>query len=136
MGKLHLLSGLFTLVIFALSGQYMLHVLELPEGPLDVQRVIYRASHIYILLIGALNFLLGYYFKWETNGLMRAIQWLSSLVLIGSQAVFIYAFLTEPLAVDLGRRLTFVACVMVLAGVVAVPLAKGITFVLAKGRIR
>lgn len=61
MKKAYLYSGMLVLFIFALSGQYMLHVLDLPNTELDVQRMMYHASHIYLLLAGAANTLVGCY---------------------------------------------------------------------------
>ena len=60
MKRLHLIIGLTVVVIFLLTGQYMEYVHN--RLLLDGTRMLYRSRHIYLLLAGLLNLILGIYF--------------------------------------------------------------------------
>ena len=118
MKKIHLYSGILFLAIFAVTGQYMLHVLDLPNQEMDAQRMMYRASHLYILFVAALNVAIGCYWIKRDGRLQRVLQNAGSAMLFLSQPNLLAAFLTEPQDLGTGREITLLGCVLVLVGVV------------------
>ena len=128
MKSVHLISGIITLVIFALTGQYMAQVIGLPETEFNAQKMMYRASHIYLLWAGLINTCLGVY--WRPLALRNPfIQLASSWLLVTCQPVLLLAFFTEPGVEDQDRLLTLAGCIMALTGtglaVLAAFLARG-----------
>lgn len=124
MGRIHVITGLLTLGAFFLSGLYMMQPLNLPEQTMDVQRMMYRASHIYLLFIGCLNIVVGVYIEKESESARRYLQRLSSLNLIAAQPVFIAAFLLEPAVIDQDRVVTLIGCLLMLLGAFVALLTK------------
>lgn len=124
MGRVHVITGLLTLGAFFLSGLYMIQSLSLPEQTMDTQRMMYRASHIYLLFIGCLNIVVGVYIEKESRSARRYLQRLSSLSLVTAQPVFIAAFLREPAVIDQERVVTLMGCVLMLVGVFIAVLIK------------
>lgn len=128
MKNTHLISGIITVIIFAITGQYMLHDLVLPDTAFDVQRMMYRASHIYLLWAGALNALLGCYWVKCEGQYFPFIQWAASAALILSQGFLLLAFMYEPAIIDQDRLLTKAGSLSLLFGLiltVAITLANG-----------
>ncbi|MBY6213032.1 hypothetical protein KUV95_15880 [Microbulbifer agarilyticus] len=115
--RIHLVSGMVFLAIFAITGQYMLRGLALPDQAMDAQRMMYRASHMYILFAAALNAVVGCYWSARADRLNYVVQVAGSWMLILSQPVLLYAFATEPQVLSPGREFTLLGCVLVLTGV-------------------
>lgn len=67
MKRIHLIFGVFVVVAFLLTGQYMdkyhNHLVGVPDGP----RLLYRTRHIFILLASLLNLGLGAYFTYRVQ---------------------------------------------------------------------
>ena len=116
--KIHLYSGILFLVVFAATGQYMLRGLDLPNQDMDAQRMMYRASHLYILFVAALNVAVGCYWNKRSGRFERMLQTTGSAMLVLSQPILLAAFLTEPQDLDSGREVTLLGCLLVLVGVV------------------
>jgi hypothetical protein len=132
MQKIHLVSGVALLIIFALTGQYMKNSLALPEGDFNAQRMMYRASHIYLLFAGCVNTLVGCYWSKLESVAAGYIQSLASLLIVVSQVFLLLAFYYEPPVVDQDRILTVLGCVSLLAGVVLTLVARFMAGVLGK----
>lgn len=96
MKKFHQLFGIFLVVVFLLTGQYMNrylgHLSGMPDGP----RMLYRTRHIFILLAGLLNLGIGSYFAYRTELWRRMLQTLGSALIVLAPALFIVAFFCEP----------------------------------------
>lgn len=117
MKRLHLIAGIAALLVFALSGQYMHHVLELSaEEEFTSRRMMYRASHIYLLWAGAVNVLLGCYWAPFEGRYAQPAQWFGSALILVSPFVLLAAFWLEPPVTDMDGALTFLGCVALLAG--------------------
>ena len=115
--KWHLYTGLMSLITFALTGQYMEHILVLSEQiGVDGQRMMYRASHMYLFFAGAINFLLGIYWRSMTTGWKVKLHYLASILFLISQPILMVAFLIEPNAVSEHRHITFVGCLTIFFG--------------------
>ena len=115
---LHILTGTAILIVFAVSGQYMAFGLELPNQEFDAQRMMYRASHMYLLFVGALNVAVGCYWHQFDHRASKVLQRVASFCLVLAQPVLVYAFWVEPEAIDSERLLTLLGCVLVLVGIV------------------
>lgn len=115
---LHILTGTVILIGFAISGQYMAFGLELPNQEFDAQRMMYRASHMYLLFVGAINVVVGCYWHHFNHKVSKSLQNAASFCLILAQPVLVYAFWVEPEAMDIERLITVAGCVLVLVGVV------------------
>lgn len=132
MGRLHVITGFLTLVVFFLSGFYMMESLNLLEHAVDAKRMMYRASHIYLLFIGCLNIVVGTYIG--SNDFQKGLNLkrFSSVSLIAAQPVLMIAFMVEPKVIDMDRTLTLIGCVLMLVGVLSAAFAK-IFVINAKG---
>ena len=106
MKKAHLIFGIFILVAFLLTGQYMDKYYNHLHGMSDGPRLLYRTRHIFILLAGLLNLGIGAYFTYRTQPLQRAMQLLGSLLIFAGSLLFLIAFFYEPNLGDLHTPLS------------------------------
>ena len=106
MKKVHLIFGVFVVLSFLLTGQYMdkyyNHMIGVPDGP----RLLYRTRHIFILLAGLLNLAIGAYFTYRIQTWRRAMQVLGSLFIFAASFLFLIAFFYEPNLSDLHTPLS------------------------------
>jgi hypothetical protein len=116
MKPLHLIFGLFLLVAFLLTGQYMNtywnHMVGVPDG----MRMLYRTRHIFILLAGLLNLGIGIYFNYGQQLWRKALQWLGSALIVTASLLFITAFFYEPKLENLYTPLSHWATYAIVAG--------------------
>ena len=103
MKRFHLIVGLAVVIIFLLTGQYMeyLHNRQLPDG----QRMLYRSRHIYLLLAGLLNLVIGIYLT-ARQGWRRKLQIVGLLLIIFAPGPLLAGFFSEP---DKGPEQTMLA---------------------------
>jgi energy-coupling factor transporter transmembrane protein EcfT len=103
MKRFHLIVGLAVVIIFLLTGQYMeyLHNRQLPDG----QRMLYRSRHIYLLLAGLLNLVIGIYLT-ARQGWRRTLQIVGSLLIVFAPGPLLAGFFSEP---DKGPEQTMLA---------------------------
>jgi len=94
MKRFHLIIGLTVVVIFLLTGQYMeyVHNRLLPDGT----RMLYRSRHIYLLLAGLLNLILGIYFVRQPRGWRRTVQTVGTIFIVLSPGLLLAGFFYEP----------------------------------------
>ena len=94
MKRLHLIVGLTVVVVFLLTGQYMeyVHNRLLADGT----RMLYRSRHIYLLLSGLLNLILGIYFVPLPRGWRRTIQIVGTILIVLSPGLLLAGFFSEP----------------------------------------
>ena len=94
MKRFHLIFGIVVVVVFLLTGQYMEYVgnRQLP----DVTRMLYRSRHIYLLLTGLVNLVIGTYFVFRARGWRRTLQIAGSLLIVLSTGLLLVGFFTEP----------------------------------------
>jgi hypothetical protein len=96
MKKFHLIFGIFVVVAFLLTGQYMDKLYNHMVGVPDAQRLLFRTRHIFILLAGLLNLGIGAYFTYRLETWRRSIQQLGSLLIFVASLLFLIAFFYEP----------------------------------------
>jgi hypothetical protein len=118
MRKLHLVFGIFVLIAFLLTGQYMdkyfNHMVGVPDG----ERLLYRTRHIFILLAGLINLGIAAYFTYRLQRWRRILQLFGSGFIFLASLLFIVAFFYEPGLEDLYTPLSHWGTYSVVAGVV------------------
>jgi hypothetical protein len=87
--RAHWLVGLLTLLIFPLTGQYMRHIVAVPQLD-DVTRLIFRSRHLFLLLAGVANIALS-----NNQPSHRAQRGASVLILVAPFLLFA-AFFIDP----------------------------------------
>jgi len=106
MRKIHLIFGVFVVLAFLLTGQYMDKLYNHMVGVPDAQRLLFRTRHIFILLAGLLNLAIGAYFTYRLETWRRTIQLLGSLLIFAASFLFLIAFFYEPNLGDLHTPLS------------------------------
>ena len=72
LGRIHFYFGITIVLIFLLTGQYMHHQYDHLKNMQLMNRALFRAGHIYILLFGLINVALGINFKSIKTYLLRS----------------------------------------------------------------
>lgn len=116
MKKIHLIFGVFVVLAFLLTGQYMDKVYNHMVGVPDAQRLLFRTRHIFILLAGLLNLAIGAYFTYRIESWRRTIQLLGSLLVFAASCLFLVAFFYEPHLGDLHTPLSHWGTYTIAAG--------------------
>lgn len=119
MKRVHLIFGIFLVVAFLLTGQYMDKVYHHMVGVPDAPRLLYRTRHIFILFSGLLNLVLGVYFTSRIEIWRRTMQLLGSLLIFVASFLFIIAFFYEPNLGNLRTPLSHWGAYAIAAGVVS-----------------
>jgi hypothetical protein len=116
---IHLLVGVFGIVIFVLTGQYMSIVLrglnDLPDGP----RLLYRTSHLYLMWSSLVNLLVGMYFVVADSRNARVMQCIASALLLAGPPLILAGFFMESPGNNIDRPFCSFANYFALAGVIA-----------------
>jgi len=116
MARLHRVAGFLFAVVFALTGVFMRVTFPAAYGGDAGVRMMYRASHLYILLAALMNLLVGLYLPAEAaagRGRLRAV---GSFFLIAAPGLFTLAFFLEPAPDKFARRFTFAALLLAVLG--------------------
>jgi hypothetical protein len=116
MRKLHLIFGLIMVVIFLLTGQYMVFRLHGMLGMPDTARMLYRSRHIYLLLGALVNLSLGLYLSISQVHWRMMVQRLGSLLIILSPLLFLAGFFRDTTRGDLDVPLSKWGAVSILGG--------------------
>ena len=103
MRRVHLWIGVAGVVAFLLTGQYMDRWLGHLAGVADLPLMLYRSSHIYLLLGSLLNVVLGLYQVEAGNGWRRWLGRVGSILIAIAPVLFLIAFAREPLRPDFSR---------------------------------
>lgn len=112
--RLHLVLGTLGLFVFILQGQYMARVLGVPDLP-DVQRMLYRSAHLYLMLACAANICAGYFIDPAQNG--GILPRLCSVLLLVSPALLLVSFFTEVNTRTIDRPMLSIALYLLFAAV-------------------
>ena len=87
--RAHWLVGLLTLILFPLTGQYMLHIAGVPS--LDtVPRLIFRSRHLFLLVAAVANLALS-----STIPVLR-VQKVAGILVMVAPLLLAAAFFTDP----------------------------------------
>ncbi len=112
----HLIVGGLTVLIFLYTGVYMLWNFPEIYGDNQAMRMMFRASHIYILLAGLLNAALGSYFVFSSERWKQKLQIFGSVLILAATVMLISSFFYEPFLEGIKRPVTLPAVIMLLAG--------------------
>ena len=117
MQKSHFVAGIFFLALFLLTGVYMkLSFPELYEGREEI-RMMFRATHIYLLMSALLNLMAGNGLRSHPVRHVVQLQKLASLLILIAPFLFFAAFIIEPPSYMLERPISFWGVVALLSGV-------------------
>lgn len=116
-GKTHFYLGLLIIVIFLLTGQYMDHKYGHLQDMELMNRALFRAGHLYILLFGLINVALGINLLTSEQKILRNIQLFGSVVILVASSLVIYAFFVELPTEQIERPLTRYSLYLILFGV-------------------
>jgi hypothetical protein len=95
MKRLHLVMGVLTLIVFILTGQYLSRVYPGMSGIGDGLRMMLRSRHLYIMLAGAVNVVLGLYLIRQAPGWRTIVQHSGSVLLLVAPVLLTAAFFIE-----------------------------------------
>jgi hypothetical protein len=115
--------GLVGVVAFLATGQYMDRVQDHLRGMDDARRLLFRSTHIYLLLSSLLNVALGLYLSTPT-GWRGWLCRLGSALVLAAPFLALAAFATEPWLSDLQRPYSAPTAYACLAGVLLHLLAR------------
>ena len=115
--KVHYLTGIAFFALFLLTGAYMLfNFPELYAGREEV-RMMYRATHIYILMSALINLMAGSYLVNLKSTNFQSLRKISSLLILVTPILFFIAFIYEPADYLIERPISFWGVVFLVAGV-------------------
>ncbi|MBI4417534.1 MAG: hypothetical protein HY563_02075 [Ignavibacteriales bacterium] len=117
MKRIHLLTGILTLVVFLVTGVYMR--IGFPElyGDSEAIRFLFRANHVYILFSGLLNVMAGFAsVPMVQTDLVQKVKAAGSILLLLAAPLFILAFILEPPQLSPMRPVTVTAAFFALIG--------------------
>ena len=118
---LHLVVGTAFLFIFLATGYYMSQNFpNLYQGREEI-RMMYRATHIYILFAAATNLLVAHALNPFSNWLSK-VQVVASLLLLVAPFLVFWGYIVEPPAYMVERPISFWGIVSLFFGIVLISL--------------
>jgi hypothetical protein len=112
----HQALGVLTVIVFLLTGQYMdFYTPGMPELDRGV-RMMFRSTHVYILLSGLLNIAVGTYLSHSKTRWRKRLQLAGSYLILAGPFLLTVAFFYEPVHTDLRRPITEPAMIGLLVG--------------------
>lgn len=96
----HFIVGAIGLLLFVVQGQYMAHVLVVPELP-DGERMMYRTAHIYLMLASVINIARAY--AMQPSESLNLLEVVCSVIILLSLPLLIVSFFAESGAGDFER---------------------------------
>lgn len=115
--KTHLYIGILIVIIFLLTGQFMHHKYDHLKNMELMNRALFRAGHLYILLFGLVNASLGAYYQSSKKKTIKKIQEFASVPIFIASFLVVYAFFTELPTQEIERPLTRLSLYMLFFGV-------------------
>ena len=115
----HILAGLVFLLVFLLTGLWMrVHFPDAYQGDTGM-RLLFRSSHIYILLSALINLIAGTPGPPLAAGWRRPVGELASWMLVLAPAFFTAAFFLEPAPDSVARPYVKWGCFWTLGATLA-----------------
>jgi len=92
----HFVIGIISLAIFLISGLYML--ISFPELYQDREeiRMMYRSSHIYILMSSLINLMVANYLLFFAKNSFLKLRSFASMLILVAPILLVIAFIYEP----------------------------------------
>lgn len=104
--KTHLWVAALGLLVFVLQGQYMDHVHDHLVNMDDAPRMLYRSSHIYLLLVSVINSVMGVHLRYDGSRLQRLSLGIISGIVLLAPIFLLIGFFVEPGLDRLARPFT------------------------------
>lgn len=117
MAKLHIGTALVFFVAFLLTGAYMLFSFPELYGGREEVRMMYRATHIYLLLACLLNLMTGNLLLAVELQRFNRLRGMASIVMLITPALFLLAFFTESPNYAIERPISFNTMLAMVASV-------------------
>lgn len=117
MHRVHLVVGVGSLLLFLATGAYMLFGFPELYQQREEIRMMYRATHIYLLMSSLINLMSANFISRVAADLHPRLSGIASLLIVISSALLAAAFFIEPQDYLIDRPITFWAVVFLLAGV-------------------
>ncbi len=117
MRRLHLVVGFVGVVAFLLTGQYMDRAHDHLRGMDPTTRMLFRSTHIYLLLASLVNLALGLYLSPTTSSWRTWLRHAGSVLVLTGPVLLGVGFFVEPWLSDLDRPYSRPALYGALAGV-------------------
>ncbi|MCC2616216.1 hypothetical protein LJ739_08190 [Aestuariibacter halophilus] len=115
MRRIQAVAGGLFLVLFLVTGFYMKQVFPEAYAGDEGQRMMFRASHIYLLL-GSLINLMAVCISPSSDPGLQKFQHMGALLQVTALPLLLVAFVTEPAAYDIDRSWTMAAMIALLLG--------------------
>ena len=112
---LHFWFGVLAVIAFLATGQVMYHAYDQLQGLADGPRLLFRSSHLYILLSAIPHLVLAVYLEPAGAARLGRLQLPMSLLLAAATLLMTAAFFVEPRLTGLSRPLTLAGAVALLA---------------------
>jgi Na+-driven multidrug efflux pump len=106
---IHYWAGVAGLIVFLLSGQYMHIYQNHLQGLADGPRMVFRASHIYLLLAAFINLAMGAGLSGAQGKFKQILQYMVSIIVLVAPLGLLAGFFTEPQLDELQRPYTRLA---------------------------
>ena len=116
MRSLHKTIGVILVIVFLLTGQYMEFRYGEWVGVDDALRMMYRSRHVYILMAGLVNIVMGLHFTWRNKRWRKRLQAAGSAFMLIAPFALVAAFFYEPPAGMLQKSITTPAIVSLFIG--------------------
>ena len=113
---LHKIAGVLTVLTFLGTGAYMRFNSPNLFQSDPLVRMMFRSTHIYILMAGLINLAIGSYFLLSPAGWRRILQFTGSAFLLVAPVLLICAFFYEPSSKRAERPLTLPAVILLASG--------------------
>lgn len=115
--RAHFLIGTVFFVLFLLTGAYMANSFPALYHGREEVRMMYRATHIYILMSALINLMAGNFLLQTTQLNLPRLRKIASLLILVTPILFCVAFVIEPPAYLIDRPVTFWAVISLVVGV-------------------
>jgi len=115
---IHLAVGILGIAAFLATGLYMDRWHGHLRGYDDTVRMLYRSTHIYLLMAAVINVMAGLYLRPADSRVRQVLQAIGSVALLAGPPLFLAGFCTEPYLADLARPWSRIAIYLALAGAV------------------
>jgi hypothetical protein len=113
----HFAIGIIFFALFLITGAYMIFNFPgLYDGREEI-RMMYRATHIYILMSALLNLITGSYLLQSDNLNFLILKKMASLLILLAPVLFFFAFIFEPPEYLVERPISYWGVVFLLVGV-------------------